>query len=93
MNTGTPIADFGKITAVIQNVTASIFDVSTALVALMIIVAGIYLMFNRESSMADRMQKLGFLRTVLTGYAIIFAGNFLVQLVTTSLMSGGINHG
>ena len=87
-----PIADFQNITNVIKNITTSVFDVATALVALMVIIAGIYMMFNRDSSVNARLERLSFLKTVLTGYAIIFAGNFLVQLITTSLQSGGINH-
>jgi len=89
MNT---INGFNNITQVIQNVTGGVFGVSTAVVALMIIIAGIYLMFNRDTSMSARLEKLSWLKTILTGYAIIFAGNFLVQLVTSSLQSGGINH-
>jgi hypothetical protein len=87
------ITQFDNIANVIKNVTTGVFNVSTALVALMILAAGIYLMFNRDTSLAGRLEKLSFLKTVLTGYAIIFAGNFLVQLLTSSLQSGGINHG
>src|SRR5216110_962695 len=87
MNT---IGDFGKIIQVINNVATGVFNVSTALVALMVILVGIYLMFNRDTSISARLEKLSWLKTVLMGYGIILSGTFLVHLVTTSLQSGGI---
>ena len=86
------ITQFDQIKNVVSNVSTGVFNVATALVLLMIIIAGIYIMFNRDSSMQARLEKLGFLKTVLTGYAVIFAGNFLVQLVNGALASGGITH-
>jgi hypothetical protein len=87
------IPQFTNIATVIANISTGVFAVSSALVGLMIIVCGIYLMIDRNTSFAGRLERLGFLKNVLMGYAVIFGGNFLVQLLKAALLSGGVGPG
>lgn len=86
------IANFTNIARAIQNVVTGIFQITTPLAILLIIGAGIYLMFDRNHSFQARLEKLYFLKNVLIGYAIIFAANFILTTLTQILQSGGINH-
>jgi TrbC/VIRB2 pilin len=86
------IGNFTNIATVITNVSNGVFKIASVLAILMVIIAGVFLMFDRDTSMAGRLQKLGFLKTVLLGYAIIFAANFLITTINQALGSGGIAH-
>jgi hypothetical protein len=91
VNTGQPtIADFQEILQVIVVVTHDIAIIATALAALMVVVAGMFLMFDRDTSHQARLTRLGFIKNVLTAYGIIITAAFILQLITQALAAGGI---
>ena len=47
---------------------------------MLIVVAGMMIMFDRDSSTEKRGQRLAFLRTVLIGYGIVLGAHVLISL-------------
>jgi nitrate reductase gamma subunit len=84
------IADFQHIFLVIQTVTHDIAIIATGLAGLMIVVAGMFLMFDRDTSHQARMTRMGFIKNVLIAYGIIIAAAFILQLITQAFAAGGI---
>jgi len=74
-------AGFAQIVTAVNNVKQGVFDIATALAALMVIVAGMMIMVDREASMDKRGQRLAFLKTVLLGYAVVVGATFLLTLM------------
>jgi hypothetical protein len=84
------IANFQHIFTVIQVVTKDTAIIATALAALMVVVAGLFLMFDRDTSHQARMTKMGFIKTVLIAYGIIIAAAFILQTISQAFTAGGI---
>jgi len=90
VNNQPTIANFQEIFKVIQVVAHDIALIATALAALMVVVAGMYLMFDRDTSHQARLTRMGFIKTVLIAYAIVISAAFILQLITQALAAGGI---
>lgn len=80
-NTPAAPAGFGQIEAAVNGIEQGVFKIATALAALMVVVAGMMIMVDREASMEKRGQRLAFLKTVLIGYAVVVGATFLLNLV------------
>jgi hypothetical protein len=91
MNQAQPtIANFQHIVTVIQIVTKDLALVATAVAALMVVTAGLLLMFDRDTSQQARMNRMTFIRTVLIGYGIVIAAVFILATITQAFTAGGI---
>ena len=79
--------DVSAITKAIGTIQTYVVSIATALVVLMIIVAGVFIIIDRDVSTTKRGERLAFIRSILIGYAIVLGANFLVGLLI-SVMSG-----
>ncbi len=92
LNTTQPtIANFQAILTVIQVVTKDIAAIGGGLAVLMIVVAAIFLMFDRDSSHQARMVKMSFIKNVLIAYGIVLAATFILGTIAQALKVGGIS--
>jgi hypothetical protein len=69
----------------VVTVQGYMFSIGTALAALMVTVAGLYIMLDRDVSAHKRSERLAFVRSVLVGYGIILGANLLVGALITAM--------
>jgi hypothetical protein len=89
---GNPPALPAEITTVVQDIGVvenSVFKIATALATMLIVVAGVMIMFDRESSTEKRGQRLAFLRTILIGYGIVLGAHVLISIFSQVVPTGG----
>lgn len=84
--------EINDIISAIGTIESFIIPIATALVVLMIMVAGLYIVFDRDISVAKRGERLAFIRSILIGYTIILGANLLVTVLIHALM-GISGHG
>jgi len=77
--------EINDIISAIGTIEGFIIPIATALVVLMIMVAGLYIVFDRDISVAKRGERLAFIRSILIGYTIILGANLLVTLLIFAL--------
>ena len=90
MNTKPTIAHFPHILTVIQVVTHDIAAIATAIAVLMLVVAALFLMFDRDGSQQARTARMDFIKTVLIAYGIIIAAVFILATISQAFAAGGI---
>ncbi len=72
--------EIGRVVQEVGVVENSVFAIASALATMLIVVAGMMIMFDRDSSTEKRGQRLAFLRTVLIGYGIVLGAHVLISL-------------
>lgn len=80
-----------EITTIVQDIGVvenSVFKIATALATMLVVVAGVMIMFDRESSTEKRGQRLAFLRTVLIGYGIVLGAHVLISIFSQVVPTG-----
>jgi hypothetical protein len=70
-----------QITNAIGTVQQYIVTIATALVVLMISIAGFTIIMDRDAATTKRGERLAFIRSILLGYGIILGANLLIFLL------------
>ncbi len=84
------IANFQAILTVIQVVTKDIAAIGGALAVLALVIAGMFLMFDRGMSYQARTDTKGFMKNVLIGYGVVLAAVFILGTIAQALKVGKI---
>lgn len=73
--------DIGPITTAVGRIEGDVVGVAGVAAALMITVAGLMIIFDRDVATTKRGERLAFIRSILIGLAIVLGAHFLITLV------------
>jgi hypothetical protein len=84
---GPQITQVQTIIDAITAIQGYVLKIATALAGLMIVIAGVYIILDREMAVQKRGERLAFIRSVLIGYGIVLGANVLITIMTTVVNS------
>lgn len=73
--------EVNEITTAIQIITNTVLAIASGLAVLMIVIAGVFIILDREAAVNKRGERLAFIRSILIGYGIVLGASVLVNIL------------